>query len=106
MPLFRRVPLYVSLPVIVGCGAVGYVAGTWQPGPTPHSPARPNHTAVVANTAPSEPQLAPASGNVPTVALPIDEIDLQTPAVPATKVAEPLKTILTITSDRLRHSIR
>ena len=86
MPLFsRRVPLYVSLPVIVGCGAVGYVASTWQPRPTPHPPARPNDTAVVANTAPNEPQLAPASGTFPTLALPIEEIDLPTPAVPATK---------------------
>ncbi len=93
MPMFsRRVPLYVSLPVIVSCGAVGYVAGTWRPGPTPHSSARPNHTAVVANTAPSEPQLAPASETGPTVALPIDEIDLLMPTVPTTKIVEPLRT--------------
>jgi hypothetical protein len=62
----RRVPLYVSLPVTVGCGAVGYVASTWQPGPTPDPPARPNHTAVVANTTPNEPQLAPTSGTFQT----------------------------------------
>jgi hypothetical protein len=92
MPFSRRVPLYVSLPVIVGCGAAGYVASTWQPGQTPHRPARPNHAAVVANTAPNEPQLAPTSGTFPTLALPIEEIDLPTPAVPATKVAEHLKT--------------
>jgi hypothetical protein len=93
MPLFsRRVSLYVSLPVIVGCGAVGYVASTWQSGPIPHPPARSNHTAVVANTTPNEPQLAPPSRTFQTVALPIEEIDLPTPALPATKVAEPLKT--------------
>ena len=92
MPLLsRRVPLYVSLPVIAGCGVVGYVVSTWQPGATPDPPARPNQIADVPNTAPSEPQLAPAAGILPTVALPIEEIDLPTPALPATKL-EPLKT--------------
>ena len=29
--LRRRVPLYISLPVVLACGAAGYVASTWQP---------------------------------------------------------------------------
>src|SRR5262245_25542205 len=92
MPLLnRRVPLYVSLPVIAGCGVVGYVVSNWQPGATPDPPARPNQIADVSKTAPIEPQLAPDEGTLPTVALPIDQIDLPTPALPATK-PEPLKT--------------
>ena len=104
MALFsRRVPLYVFLPVIVGCGAAGYVASTWRPQPAnKHSVAlhtadtgrQPSETSVVADTAaePARPQLATASSPVqdivPPAALPIGEIDLPTPAEPAAKAAE------------------
>ena len=61
----RRVPIYVSLPVIVICGVAGYVASTR------HRP--PASTAV---------------GLLTQAALPIDEIDLPTPAMPAAKGVE------------------
>ena len=32
--LGRRVPLYVSLPVVAACGAAGFIVSTMQPGPT------------------------------------------------------------------------
>jgi hypothetical protein len=86
MSLFsRRVPLYVSLPLIVGCGAAGFLASTWQP-----VPSLPTQGSVVANTEllSREPQLAPASSRSKSIVLPIEEIDLPTPAVQAAKVAE------------------
>jgi hypothetical protein len=101
MPLFtRRVPLYVSLPVIIGCGAAGYVASTWQPGLTnnhsvsSHLPAQPSPTSVVASTLPEprERQFSPVSGTAPPGALPIEEIDLPMPVVPVAKAAERLET--------------
>src|SRR5262249_23265920 len=89
--LNRRVPLYVSLPVVASCGVGGVGASTGRPAATPDPPARPDQIAGASNTAPSEPRLAPAAGTLPIVALPIEEIDLPTPALPATKL-EPLKT--------------
>jgi hypothetical protein len=90
MSLFsRRVPLYVSLPLVVGCGAAGYLASTWQPVPSLPT-AQPTQGSVVANTElPSrEPRRAPASSKSKSIVLPIEEIDLPTPAVHAAKAAE------------------
>ena len=104
MALFsRRVPVYVFLPVIVGCGAAGYAASTWRPEPvnkhsasshTTTTAAQPSETSVVADTAaePAKPQLAiassPAQDIAPPAAVPIGEIDLLTPAEPVPRAAE------------------
>jgi hypothetical protein len=61
------------------------LASTWQP-----VPSLPTQGSVVANTEllSREPQLAPASSRSKSIVLPIEEIDLPTPAVQAAKVAE------------------
>ena len=85
-----------------------------------HTAARPSETSVVADTAaePAKPQLAPASGLAqgpaanpaqdiaPPAALPIEEIDLPTPAVPAAKAAERQETDPETTPDRRRRPLR
>ena len=100
MPMLsRRVPLYVFLPVVVGCGIAGYVASTWRPEPgsgrTVSSPAvpvaePPSQAPVLASMALEavKPEFAPTPDIVPAAALPIEEIDPPTPAVSATKAAE------------------
>src|SRR2546430_4562142 len=87
-PLFsRRVPLYLSLPIIVACGAAGYIANTIQPGRT-NTSRPPAHTdqapaATVQKPPPlgEKPSAVPTpSRYVPSIALPpIEELDLPTP---------------------------
>jgi hypothetical protein len=92
----QRVPLYISVPVIVACGAAGYIASTMRPGSMNIGQAqvrRPaelalNHRAVA--TSPVAEQATPdqkgLSGTTarpsdapPIALLPGDEVDLPTP---------------------------
>jgi hypothetical protein len=94
LPLFsQRVPLYISLPVIVACGAVGYFANTIGPLSTIfgeaqiHRPAEPEPSHAAVATSPATPDQKELSGSsapprdAQSVALlPADEVDLPTPA--------------------------
>ena len=81
-PLFtRRVPLYISLPVIVACGAAGLIASTMRLGDTiagqvaAHRSAEPSQAPVMASSALHQPRNAPSIAVPPTA-----EMDLPTPA--------------------------
>jgi hypothetical protein len=94
LPLFsQRVPLYISLPVIVACGAAGYIANTIGPVSTIfgqaqiHRPAEPEPSHGAVATSPATPDQKELSGSsarprdVQSVALlPADEVALPTPA--------------------------
>jgi hypothetical protein len=110
----QRVPLYISLPIIVACGAAGYIASTIRPGSTIvshapiHRPAEPalsrgtvavspvavhatpdrkqlsGVSAPVARPLAGEVDLRPPAPNVVARAVPANVIEL-TPRVPVTK---------------------
>ena len=110
MSLFsQRVPLYIFLPVIVACGAAGYVANTIGPLSTIfgqgqiHRPAEPepSHgpvaTSPVAEQArPDQKELsgtsAPPRDAKSNALLPTDEVDLPTSAPTATERYERVPT--------------
>jgi hypothetical protein len=92
----RRVPFYLSLPVIVGCGAAGYVASAWRPGLMIKPTASPQPS-VQSDRAPpagnaveesSEQRRELAAREVSAGALPTEEIDLPTPLGFTLKVVE------------------
>jgi hypothetical protein len=99
----RRVPLYVSLPVIVACGVAGYVASTWQSrtlhaGAAPsRSSEQPRQARAAVTRAQEPPQVrqqpalssrASSSREPPRIAVPVKEIDLPTPFVPGQKAGQ------------------
>lgn len=100
----RRVPVYVFFPIVVACGAVGFVASTMRPGNSVtdasriHAPADPGQGSV-ATSAVTEPPLAVAEKQLPTeaappreapfTALPADEMDLPVPVATPTPVTAP-----------------
>jgi hypothetical protein len=85
----QRVPLYISLPVIVACGAAGYIASTMRPSTTMighaqiHRPAEPEPSQRAVATS-DQKELTGASApprGAPSVALPLaDEVELPRPA--------------------------
>ena len=89
----RRVPIYIWLPVVVACAAVGFVASTlrtYRPVPSPphiqHADgalAPPATDVRAAVTADGQSQISRAIGppREPTIVLPVDEMDLPTPVL-------------------------
>ena len=122
----QRVPLYISLPIILACGATGYVASTIRPGSMTvsqaplHRPAEPepSHETVAVSpiavhATPDQKQLSDVSGpprDVLSVARPLaGEVDLRTPtpivvarAVPANVIEAAPVPVTKATSDRPR----
>jgi hypothetical protein len=121
----QRVPLYISLPIILACGATGFVASTIRPGSMTVSQAplhraaepEPSHETVAVSpiaATPHQKQPSDVSGpprEVLSVARPLaGEVDLRTPtpivvarAVPANVIeAAPGVPVTKATSDRPR----
>jgi hypothetical protein len=109
----HRVPLYISVPVIFACGAVGYIANTLRPGSAivgqaqiyrPPEP-QPSRGAVATSPAehatPDQKELLGASappGDVPSIAMPLtNKVDLvaRSGRVPA-KVIETAPPVLVV----------
>jgi hypothetical protein len=82
----RRVPLYISLPVIVACGAAGFIGSTLRPADTiagqvaAYRSATPRQAPVMASSILHQPRDAPSIAVPPTA-----EVDLQTPAPQAVR---------------------
>jgi hypothetical protein len=75
----KRVPFYVSLPVIVACGATGYVASTMRPGSAIIGQAQILRPVVAGHAMSDQASVPPRDAPSTTVPLAI-KVDLPTPA--------------------------